>query len=130
MERIAILDEEYAKKVDDILEGDTDKVPVRVQIGLTLAMQSQTLRAINRLGVGLNGVMDRQDIANGRTAKLENEIVELKKKNIVNWIVSNPKSAIMWFIVSFMALETLTHEITSEDNIAFVVGFLRKWLGL
>jgi hypothetical protein len=81
MERIAQLDEEYAKKVDEILEGDTDKVPMRVQISLTMAMQSQILRALNRVNASVNQVMDKQDIANGRTGKLECEIIELKKKN-------------------------------------------------
>jgi hypothetical protein len=130
MERIAQLDEEYAKKVDEILEGDTDKVPMRVQISLTMAMQSQILRALNRVNASVNQVMDKQDIANGRTGKLESEIIELKKKNIINWVILNPKSAIMWFIVSFFTLEVVAHEFTSAENIAFVLGVVRKWLGL
>jgi hypothetical protein len=130
MDRIQLLDEEYAKKVDDILDGDTDKVPMRVQISLTLAMQSQILRALNRVSYGVNQVMDKQDIANGRTAKLENEIIELKRKNIVNWIILNPKSFIMWLIVSFFALQVAAHEMTSLENIAFVIGVIRKWAGL
>jgi hypothetical protein len=124
------IDEEFAKRVDEILDGDTDKVPMKVQVGLILAMQSQILRATNSVVEGLVGVQDRQDIANGRTGKLEIEIVELKKKNIINWIIINPKSAVMWFIVSFVVLETLAHELTSGDNIAFILGVVRKWAGL
>jgi hypothetical protein len=130
MDRIALIDEEYALKVDDILDGDTDKVSMRVQVSLTMAMQSQILRALNRVGTGVNQVMDKQDIANGRTTKLENEIIELKKKNIINWTIANPKSAILWFIVVFLGMETVAHELTSTANIDFILGVVRKWLGI
>lgn len=121
--RLSRLDESFAQKVDEILEGDTDKVPVRVQISLLLAMQSQILR-------GVNGVMDRQDIANGRTGKLESEVINLKSKNIVEWVTKNPKSAILWLLTGFFALEVLANELTNAQNIEFILGIVKKWLGI
>lgn len=121
--RLNRLDESFAQKVDEILDGDTDKVPVRVQISLLLAMQSQILR-------GVNGVMDRQDIANGRTSKLESEVVNLKSKNIILWVTANPKSAILWLLTGFFALEVLANEFTNAQNIEFILSVVKKWLGM
>lgn len=128
-QKVSKMDGEFAKLAEEILI-DTDKVPTRVQVSLILAMVNQIHRGVGNVTDGINGVIDRQDAANGRTTKLENEIIELKKKNIVNWIALNPKSAILWLLVSFFALETLAHEFTSVENVAFIWGVVRKWLGI
>ena len=128
-QKVPKIDDEFAKRAEEILV-DTDKVPTRIQISLILAMVNQIHRGVGNVTDGINGVIDRQDVANGRTTKLENEIVELKKRNIVNWIMVNPKSAILWLFVSFLAMETLAHEMTRTNNVNFIISVVRKWLGL
>jgi len=121
-ERLNRIDESYVRQVDEIL-NDTDKVPVKVQVGLILAMQSQILR-------GVNGIMDRVDIANGRTAKNEAAIMELKKKNAILWMENNPRMAIALGILTVLFLDFVVDAMDSANSMTVIVAFLRKWLGI
>lgn len=121
--RLNRLDESYVNKVEEILEGDTDKVPVRVQIGLLLAMQSQSLRALNSL-------IDRVEIANGRTAKNESEIVNLKSKNILMWVEKNPRGAIILTVLTILFIDILVDTLNSANTLQVLSVFFRKWLGI
>lgn len=119
------VDEDFIKKVDDILDGDTDKVPLKVQVGLILAMQTQMAKATNAL-------VSYVKAQNGRVAKNESAIEELKKKNIVNWIVEHPKAInriVLAGVVGFFILEILAHEALSFD-VSIFVAILQKLLGL
>ena len=121
--RLNRLDESYVNRVEEILEGDTDKVPVKVQIGLMLAMQSQLLR-------GMNGLIDRVEIANGRTSKNESEIDKLKSKNIIMWMDKNPRAAIIVTVLTILFIDLLVDTMDSANTLTVLIAFFKKWLGV
>jgi hypothetical protein len=121
-DEIHTLETNMFEKVDELL-ADTGKISIQTSLRLSLQLQRTTAEALNSL-------VNHIKIQNGRIGKLEKEVTDLRNKNIINWITANPKSAIMWFVVTFFSLEALAHEFTTSENIAFVLGVLRKWAGL
>ena len=117
------IDEEFIKKVDTILDGDTDKVKLNVQVGLILALQSQSAKSINAL------VRHAKD-QSARTDKNELLIAELRNSDIVGWVKKNLKTAITIVIIFIILIDVLVDHFSSVDGLLVVIMFFRKWLGI
>ena len=118
-----LIDEEFIKKIDDMLDGDTDKVPIKVQVGLILALQSQQAKSTN-------GLIRHAKAQNDKVFKSEAAIADLQKKNIINWTAAHTKTAITVLIVFILLVDVLVDRFSSIDIMLALTLFFRKWLGL
>ena len=118
---LVLIDEKFIERIDELL--DTDKVQMKVQVGLILALQSQQAKSTNAL-------VRHVKAQNGKVFKSELDIAELKKKNIVNWIDGHTKTAITVLIIFILLVDVLVDKFSSIDIILALTLFFRKWLGI
>ena len=120
---LILIDEVFIQKVDDMLDGDTDKVHIRVQVGLILALQTQQAKSTNAL-------VRHAKIQNGRVFKSEAAIADLQKKNIINWTTAHTKTAITILVIFTILVDVLVDHFSSVDLLLALTLFFRKWLGI
>ena len=106
-----------------MLDGDTDKVQLKVQVGLILALQNQSAKSINAL-------VRHAKYQSSRTDKNDLLIAELKSSDIVGWTKKNLKTAITIVIVFIILVDVLVDRFSSIDALLLVIMSFRKWLGI
>jgi hypothetical protein len=118
---LVLIDEAFINKIDELL--DTDKVQMKVQVGLILALQSQQAKSTNAL-------VRHVKAQNGKVFKNELDIADLKKKNIINWTAAHTKTAVTILIIFILLVDILVDRFSSIDIILALTLFFRKWLGI
>ena len=121
-EDIQSIETDIFEKVDEML-ADTGKIPTQTAFRLTLQLQKQTAEAVNRL-------VEHVRIQNSRISKLEAKTSELMNKNIINWVLDNPKMALFYLVVFIMFTDVVVDKISSADSLAMLLALGRKILGL
>lgn len=106
------------EKVDELL-ADTGKIPTQTAFRLTLALQRETANAVNKL-------VEHIKIQNGRIYKLETSNQDLSNKNIINWILLNPKKATMVFFIFVVIVDILVDHFSSVDGINALLSLLKR----
>jgi hypothetical protein len=119
---LVLIDEAFINKIDELL--DTDKnIQMKVQVGLILALQSQQAKSTNAL-------VRHVKTQNGKVFKSEQDIADLKKKNIVNWTTEHTKTAVTILIIFILLVDIIVDRFSSIDIIMALTLFFRKWLGI
>ena len=116
------LDETIVDEVDKLLE-DTDKMPLKTGVSLNLAMTSRSYRAINQLIVHVKET-------NGQVGDLQKRVKELEKKNLINWVGNNTKTAMLIFLSFIFVTDIIVDRISTADSFNTLMIIVRKYLGL
>lgn len=82
------------RKVGDILD-DTNSISTRDGMKLQLEMTFELIKSHNE-------VIQQLRIQNGRVGRAEDDIADLKKRNIVLWITARPKTSLLIFAGVFI----------------------------
>ena len=109
-------------KVDELL-ADTGKIPTQTAFRLTLALQRETAEAVNKL---VQHVKEQ----NGRISKLESANTELQQRNIITWILGNPKTSVVYFFAFVLLLDVIVDKFQSADSLYILGALIKKALGL
>ena len=118
---LVLIDEKFIERIDELL--DTDKVQMKVQVGLILALQNQQAKSTNAL-------VRHVKAQNGKVFKSELAIADLQKKNIINWTSAHTKTAITILIIFILLVDVIVDRFSSIDIILALTLFFRKWLGI
>lgn len=116
------IDTDIFEKVDEML-ADTGKIPTQTAFRLTLQLQKQTAEAVNRLVQHVN-------IQNSRISKLESQTNDLINKNIVKWVVNNPKMTVFYFFLFTLFIDIVVDRMSSVDSVQMLSALFKKFLGL
>lgn len=116
------IDTDIFEKVDEML-ADTGKIPTQTAFRLTLQLQKQTAEAVNRLVHHVN-------VQNSRISKLETQTSDLINKNIVKWVVNNPKMAVFYFFIFTLFIDVVVDQVSSADSLQMLSALVKKFLGL
>lgn len=122
VDEIHTLETDMFEKVDELL-ADTGKISIQTSLRLSLQLQRTTAEA-------MNSIVNHIKIQNGRIAKLETQTKELSEKNIINWILQNPKLSVLYFVLFVLFIDVMVDSLTSANVIGILVSAGKKLIGL